>query len=455
MGAIGSTISSSLKQYSRFFKEGNAITHLSFVIMGALHLSKGQLIKGSLFLLAEIGFILFMILQGFSALGGLLTLGTVKQGWVMDEKLGIEVLAKGDNSMLILIYGIAAITLCILFACVYHAHFRSMQHISELEKKEFAIPKFKDDVKSLLDDRFHITLLSIPAIGVLVFTIIPLIYMISIAFTNFDHNHLPPKNLFDWVGLANFSNILAGRMAGTFFPLLGWTLIWAFMATATSFIFGVLLALLINKKGIKGKGFFRTLFVLTMAVPQFVSLLIMRNLLHASGPVNVFLEKIGLISEPIPFLTDGLMAKISVITINMWVGIPVTMLVATGILMNLPSDQVEAAKIDGANGFQILKSITFPQILFVMTPSLIQQFVGNINNFNVIYLLTEGGPVNSNYYSAGETDLLVTWLYKLTIETADYNIASVIGIITFVLSAVFSLFVYTRSNSFKKEDGLG
>jgi arabinogalactan oligomer/maltooligosaccharide transport system permease protein len=227
------------------------------------------------------------------------------------------------------------------------------------------------------------------------------------------------------------------------------------MATATTFIFGVLLALLINRKGIKGKKIFRTLFVITMAVPQFVSLLVMRNLLHASGPVNVFLENIGMISEPIPFLTDGLIAKISVIGINMWVGIPVTMLVATGILMNLPSDQIEAAKIDGANGLQILKSITFPQILFVMTPSLIQQFVGNINNFNVIYLLTEGGPLNSNYYSAGETDLLVTWLYKLTIETADYNIAAVIGIFTFVLSAVFSLFVFTRSNSFKGEGGLG
>jgi arabinogalactan oligomer / maltooligosaccharide transport system permease protein len=455
MSEIVSTISSSLKQYSTFFKEGSAIRNLSFIIMGALHLSKGQLVKGSLFLSAEIGFILFMILQGFSAIGGLLTLGTVKQGWVMDKELGIEVLAKGDNSMLILIYGIMAITLCILFICVYHAHFKSMKYISELEKKGLAIPKFKDDVKSLLDDKFHITLLSIPIIGVLVFTVVPLIYMISIAFTSFDHNHLPPKNLFDWVGFANFSNVLTGRMAGTFFPLLGWTLTWAFMATATSFIFGVLLALLINKKGIKGKAVFRTLFVLTMAVPQFVSLLIMRNLLHASGPVNVFLEEIGLISAPIPFLTDGLIAKLSVITINMWIGIPVTMLVATGILMNLPSDQIEAAKIDGANGLQILKSITFPQILFVMTPSLIQQFVGNINNFNVIYLLTEGGPVNSNYYSAGETDLLVTWLYKLTIETADYNIASVIGIITFVLSAVFSLFIYTRSNSFKKEDGLG
>ncbi|EFR98307.1 sugar ABC transporter, permease protein, partial [Listeria ivanovii FSL F6-596] len=83
-------------------------------------------------------------------------------------------------------------------------------------------------------------------------------------------------------------------------------------------------------------------------------------------------------------------------------------------------------------------------------PSLIQQFIGNINNFNVIYLLTGGGPSNSNFYGAGDTDLLVTWLYKLTVEAADYNLASVIGIVTFILSAAFSLFAYTRTNSYKE-----
>jgi arabinogalactan oligomer/maltooligosaccharide transport system permease protein len=455
MSSIFSSAPASFKQNKALFKDGSIITKLSFFIMGLYNISKGQVVKGTLFLLTEIGFIIFMMMQGFSALAGLVTLGTKSQGWVMDDSIGIEVLQEGDNSMLMLIYGIATILFIILFVCVYMAQLKSMKQIADFEKKGLSVPTFKDDVKSLLDDRFHLTLLFIPMTGVLVFTVLPLVYMISLAFTSYDHNHLPPKNLFDWVGLANFSNVLTGRISGTFFPLLGWTLTWAVMATATTFIFGVLLALLINRKGIKGKKIFRTLFVITMAVPQFVSLLVMRNLLHASGPVNVFLENIGMISEPIPFLTDGLIAKISVIGINMWVGIPVTMLVATGILMNLPSDQIEAAKIDGANGFQILKSITFPQILFVMTPSLIQQFVGNINNFNVIYLLTEGGPLNSNYYSAGETDLLVTWLYKLTIETADYNIAAVIGIFTFVLSAVFSLFVFTRSNSFKGEGGLG
>ena len=136
----------------------------------------------------------------------------------------------------------------------------------------------------------------------------------------------------------------------------------------------------------------------------------------------------------------------------MWVGIPVTMLVATGIIMNLPQEQIEAAEIDGANKFQIFKSITFPQILLIMTPTLIQQFIGNINNFNVIYLLSGGGPSTLDYYQAGKTDLLVTWLYKLTVSSKDYCYASAIGIIVFVISAVFSLITYRRTSAYNNEE---
>lgn len=194
----------------------------------------------------------------------------------------------------------------------------------------------------------------------------------------------------------------------------------------------------------------RTIFILTMAVPQFISLLIMRNLLNDAGPINSILKSWGWISKSIPFLTDPTMAKFSIIIVNLWIGIPATMLITTGIIQNLDQEQIEAAVMDGANKFQIFRSITFPQILFVMMPSLIQQLIGNINNFNVIYLLTGGGPTNSNYYGAGSTDLLVTWLYNLTVNTMDYNLASVIGILIFILSAVFSLWAYTHTNSYKE-----
>lgn len=432
------------------FFQGDRGTKASFFLMGFGNLEKGQWIKGLVYLISEFSFIGFLLKQGSNFLHGMVTLGTQKQSWNFDDALGIFVRTPGDNSMILLIYGIMTAMLCILFFFLYRSNIRSAYHVQQLKEKKAAIPTFAEDVKSLLDGKFHLTLLSIPVISAIIFTVMPIIYMVLLAFTNYDHNHLPPRNLFGWVGLVNFKNVLNGDISGTFFPLLGWTLVWAFFATITCFFFGILLALLINHKGVKFKKFWRTIFVITMAVPPFVSLLVMQNLLHGAGPINTLLQNWGWITEPIPFLTDSLLAKISIIVVNMWIGIPVTMLISTGILINLPSDQLEAAKIDGANSVHIFRYITFPQILAVMLPSLIQQFIGNINNFNVIYLLTGGGPSNSNFYGAGDTDLLVTWLYKLTVESADYNLASVIGIITFILSAVFSLFAYTRTNAYKE-----
>ena len=436
--------------FRELFKKGDLPTKLSFLFMGTANLCNKQIPKGLLFLGSEILFFFWLIRNGVTALAMLQTLGTKKQGLVYNEDLGIEVLQKGDNSMLILLFGIAAILTCAMMIYLYIVNLKSARKLYELKQENKPIPTTRDDLRSLLNERFHATLMTIPLLGVLLFTILPLLYMISIAFTNYDHNHLPPKQLFTWVAFKNFGNVITGDMASTFFPVLVWTLVWAVMATVTCFIFGVILALLINTKGIKGKKFWRTLFVLTMAVPQFVSLLIMRNLLNDAGPINSTLMNLGWIKSALPFLTDPTWAKFTIIFVNMWIGIPVTMIITTGILQNLPTDQIEAARIDGANSFQIFRSITFPQILFVMMPSLIQQLVGNINNFNVIYLLTGGGPSNSDFYGAGSTDLLVTWLYKLTVDTMDYNLASVIGILIFILSAVFSLAAYTRTNSFKE-----
>lgn len=434
------------------FTQGDLITKASFLFSGLNNLRHKQIIKGLAFLIAELLFIVSFVIQVIPAIGGLITLGSQTQGVHTVEKDGIkmQVATQGDNSMLLMIFGLASLIFVAVYAYIFWCGLKSNRKLFILQSLGQKAPNFITDVKTLTDGRFHMTLMSLPLIGVLIFTVLPLIYMILLAFTSYDHNHLPPKHLFDWVGLTNFANVFTGRMAGTFLPLLTWTLIWAVFATVTNFFFGIVLALLINTKGLKFKKFWRTLFVITMAVPQFVSLLTMKNLLSDWGPINQLLQKWGFINGPLPFLSDGLWAKFSIIFVNMWVGIPVTMLVATGIILNLPSEQIEAAEIDGANKFQIFKSITFPQILLIMTPTLIQQFIGNINNFNVIYLLTGGRPVTSTFYQAGETDLLVTWLYKLTVEAADYNLASVVGIIIFALSAIFSLLAYTRTKSYKE-----
>ena len=214
----------------------------------------------------------------------------------------------------------------------------------------------------------------------------------------------------------------------------------------------MILALLINKKGIRFKKFWRTIFIITIAIPQFVSLMLMSQLLADEGAANILLKELGLIQNAIPFLTNGTFAKITVILVNMWVGIPYSMLITTGILLNIPADMYESAKIDGAGPAKAFFKITLPYMLFVTTPYLITQFVNNINNFNVIYLLTRGGPLTLEYFKAGKTDLLVTWLYKQTVEEQNYNLAGVIGVIVFLITAVFSLIVYNSSAASQKEE---
>jgi arabinogalactan oligomer/maltooligosaccharide transport system permease protein len=281
------------------------------------------------------------------------------------------------------------------------------------------------------------------------------VYTILVAFTNYDRTHQPPGNLFDWVGLDNFFAFFSssGRLGGTFWPVLGWTLIWAVVATVTCYVGGLILALLINRKGTRCKGFWRFMFVISIAVPQFVTLLSMKTIFADDGPLNVILRDIGLLgaNETIFWFTDPTLARLVIIVVNFWIGVPYTMLSTTGILQNIPGELYEAAKIDGANAVTIFWKITLPYMIFVMTPNLITSFTGNINNFNVIFLLSGGGPDNVNYYFAGDTDLLVTWLYKLTINQKDYNLGAVIGILTFVVLATVSLVTYRNTASYKDE----
>ena len=202
----------------------------------------------------------------------------------------------------------------------------------------------------------------------------------------------------------------------------------------------------------KAKKTWRTLFIIPVAIPQFVSLLLISRALEPSGAINVALMELGWIDAPLPFLLDERLARMAVVVINMWIGIPYTMMTFSGVLMNIPSELYESAEMDGAGPVRRFFSITLPYMVFVTTPQTITTFVANINNFNVIYLLTAGGPFSLDYYQAGKTDLLVTWLYKLTVDHHDYALASTIGIFIFMLVSVCSLAVYNRSRAVRKED---
>lgn len=434
-------------------KKGNAVTRLSFLIMGLGNIYHRQFAKGCLYLLIEVSFIWYMIQNGIYNLSMLPSLGTVTQQKIWNESKGVFEYIAGDNSVLILLYGVATIFLIIAFLVAWRSAVTSSYKAEVFTKTGKHVNNFREDVQSLFHQNIHKLFLSMPLTGILLFTVLPLVFMISMAFTNYSKkdDHVV---LFDWVGLKNFQKVLSlqDSIGETFWSVLGWTIIWAISATLLNYIFGMILAIMINRKETKAKGFYRFCFVLTIAIPQFVSLLIMRIMLNDNGIVNRMLQNAGWIDTPLPFWTNATWARISVIVINMWVGIPYTIMLVSGILNNIPGELYESAKIDGASPVQTFFKITLPYMLFVTTPYLITQFTGNVNNFNVIYLLSNGDPATGSS-TAGKTDLLVTWLYKLTIDKQYYNLGAVIGIMTFIVLAIVALVTYRNSTSFKDEEG--
>lgn len=403
---------------SNAVRKGGTATRLTMLVLGLGNIVHKQIVKGLLFLASEVLFLWFMITSGSYNLKMMVTLGELEQQEVWNEAKGYYEYVAGDNSLLILLYGVATIFIVLWFIVMWRASMKSAYQARCYAKEGRHLNSIREDIRDLFDKNLHRTLLSLPVTGILVLNIVPLIFMILMAFTSYskDGDHLV---LFDWVGLANFKKVLSfsDSIGQTFWSVLGWTLIWAVFATGLNYILGMLLALLINRKGTRFKSFWRFCFILSIAVPQFVSLLIMKTMLQPSGAVNTLLMNMGIIDKALPFFTNATWARVTVIVINLWVGIPYTMMQVTGILQNIPEELYEAAKVDGANAFVIFFKITLPYMLFVTMPYLIMTFTGNVNNFNVIYLLSGGDPTPVGM-TAGKTDLLVTWLYKLTIDQA-------------------------------------
>ena len=221
-----------------------------------------------------------------------------------------------DNSFMILLFSLFSFVIWFAAAIVC---IRNVVNVYALQKEAQLgrhVNTFVEDVKSYLDKKFHITLLTLPVLGIVVFTLIPILLLVLVAFTNYDQQHMPPTNLFTWVGLNNFVSLfssITSTFGYAFVRILGWTIIWSFFATLTTYLGGILMSLLLNSKLTRGTKIWRTMLVVTIAVPQFVSPLLMRNFFANSGIMNTicanigltaFLRRIGLISTSyIPFMT--------------------------------------------------------------------------------------------------------------------------------------------------------
>ncbi len=442
------------------FKNGSWKTRLSYLFMGFANYAHGQWLRGTLFFLMEAVFIFYMIFWGGYWLSKFGSLGTIAVIEKYDPILDVWTTEHVDNSFKILLYGLITIFFIVAFLYTWRLNVKQARILDEITASGKKVKSNKDDLHAVIDNQFHKTLLSLPVIGMVMFTILPIIFMILVAFTNYTFENDGYNNLFTWVGFENFNQIFAfgSKLSLSFGEILGWTLIWALFATFTNYFLGMFVAMLINRKGIRLKKLWRTLLVMTIAIPQFISLLYISNLFAENGFINGILMDWGWIDNPIPFWTDGTLAKVMVIVINIWVGIPYLMLITSGILMNIPQDLYESAKIDGANAFQQFRKITLPYMLFVTGPYLLTSFVSNINNFNVIYLLTQGGPLHYSWgavggYIPGDTTILITWLYGITTGAeANYAMASVIGILIFLVCAVISLILFNLMPSNKREN---
>lgn len=446
-GAIGrkfARVPQKIGDRGRYVKKAPKPVKASMCLMGVGQIMQKQIVKGILFLLVFAAYVVYMVLAGGKAMYNFFSLGVVPPNpW-----LGIE----GDNSVIMLLLGTLAFIITGFFIAVHLANIRDAQRTYDYVARGNQTPNFKQSMASMFDKYFYVTALVLPVIGVFVFNILPIIFMIFLAFTDYSGQIVLSGALVSWIGFDNFKQLFSvGLMGSTFFKILGWNLLWAVMSTALNYFGGLAIALLLNKKIVKGKKIWRAFPVLAFAVPGFITLLAFKFMFSNQGPINYYIEQLGSTGKLFFGIDSKWSARIIGWLVNAWLSIPSSMLLATGILANLNPDLYEAARIDGASPFTQFVKITLPFVIFATTPVLIGQFMGNFNNFGVFYFL-RGGIICDGYFLASDTDLLINWLYSLSIDNKYYSLGAAISIIIFIIAAIISLAVYVKSPSYSKED---
>jgi len=356
-----------------------------------------------------------------------------------------------DHSVMLMLGGIIALMVFLIFVGLWAWNiadaYRTRQAISRGRRVSSV-----DYFRNLWDTAFEYIMIAPGMILVLFISIVPIIFSILVAFTNYNANFIPPVRLVEWNGLNTFLDIFRIPIWGnTFVQIFIWTVIWAFCATFSSYAFGLSQAMVLRAKGVRFRKVWRGILILPWAVPGIVSMMVFRALLNKEGAINQALISAGLITQAIPFLSDPTWAKVCLVIVNMWLGFPYFMALITGVLTTISQEMYEAAQIDGANSWQQFKAITFPFVLASTAPQLLMSVTFNFNNFNLIYFITGGGPANPGFQMAGSTDILISWIFKLTLDQRMYNFASALSIFIFVIIASVSAWNLLRTRAFKED----
>ncbi|BAB06644.1 sugar ABC transporter permease [Halalkalibacterium halodurans] len=409
------------------------------IIPGLGQLYNKRYLKGSVFFILFAAFII--VFHDFLNIGywGIMTLGTLE---------------RVDDSRMLLAQGIMALILTVFAVGFYLLNLRDAYKDAKRIQQGWRIPPLRESFQQAWDKGFPYMLIG-PGLIFLIFTVVfPLLFMLGLAFTNYNLYNAPPRNLLDWVGFDNFVQLVTVPIwRETFFSVFSWTLIWTFVATSCQIALGLFLAMMVNDPRIKFKKFIRTILILPWAVPAFVTILIFSAMFNDNfGAINRDIL-IPLFGHGAPWLTDPFWSRFALIMIQTWLGFPFVFALFTGVLQSISSDWYEAADMDGANRLQKFRHITMPHILFATAPLLIMQYAGNFNNFTIIYLFNQGGPPIRGQ-NAGGTDILISWVYSLTFENSQYSMAAAISIIIGLIVAGFALFQFRRSRSFKEEGSI-
>ena len=415
---------------------------LTFPLPGLGQILNGQWQKGLMFLVGAIFIYLVAIpyALGFGNYQG--------QGIA-----GLISLAAGgrrlDRSILFMIEGIISLIFVAMAVLIYIVSFKDVRNVEKKEMAGIRPNNFFETKKMLRTDGFPF-LITAPALLVIIFiVIVPIITAIMISFTNMDPQN---QNKFLWIGARNYLTIAKGQgIAGqAFWHIFSWTIIWTILASTLAIVLGFVFALMVNNERVRAKKFFRTVYLLPWAIPAFITIMFFSIMTSRGGVIAEAINSLFNISLDIK--NNTIQTRAALILLQGWLGHSYIFLLTTGVLQAIPKDLYEAASIDGATGFQRTLKITIPLVLFQIAPMLINQYTFNFNNFSIIYLYNQGGPFNPQVYGnlAGSSDILISYIYKLTMESQYQAIGAAITVFISIILIIISYFGYKNSSAFKE-----
>lgn len=361
-----------------------------------------------------------------------------------------------DDSFLIMVGSTLGVLMLLVFAAFHYGFARDAKDVKrQIDINGYAIT-FTEKVRGLSHEIVPNLITAPKFILLFAFSFLPAIVSIAVAFTNYKRPILPPAFLLEWRGFANFERLFTNeRLASGFWDTLSWTLTWTFCASALTIVLGTVLAVVANNKNIRGKKFFRTVYILPWAVPAFLTILVFQLFFSKVGGMNTMVIPFFTgneydVATAIGFFLNADYAKITIILIQAWLGFPYVFILVTGVLQTIPDDLYEASSIDGGNAWTNFFDITLPLILMSVAPVFITQFTFNFNNVTIVYMLGEA-TVQTVGAVYKPLDTISSLGFRLMMD-AKYNEAAVYTLIASTFVGAIVLYTWLKAGAFKNEE---